>query len=204
MALLIPPGFAQCVIEQYRSGDTEPMLNTFGIAITTAPSTGVAGIANDVMAAWTASIGTGYSSVTSVRGVTVYVGQDGPDPMVYTSSLPPFVGPNSNNLVPQNSAILVRKRTDAAGRRGRGRLYIPEVSESDVDNVGNLSSTYRSAWQTRATALLANLSDSAFDGVLPMVVLHRSEGAGVEPAPTPVTALVVETRIATQRRRLRP
>jgi len=38
----------------------------------------------------------------------------------------------------------------------------------------------------------------------PPVVLHRSEGAGVEPAPTPILSFQAESKIATQRRRLRP
>lgn len=204
MPLIIPAGYAQCVVEHIRLGDTEPMLCTFGVELDELPAGGEAGVPDAVMEAWIDSIGSGYNLDTSVTGVTVYVGGGSGGTEVYTSSLSPFTGPNSNALVPQNTAILIRKRTDLAGKRGRGRLYIPEVPEGSVDAVGTLVPADRAAWQARASALLANLTTAEPGWNLPMVVLHRSEGAGVEPPPTPVLNLVVESKVATQRRRLRP
>jgi hypothetical protein len=36
------------------------------------------------------------------------------------------------------------------------------------------------------------------------VVLHRTEGIGDEPPPTPVLSFLVENKVATQRKRMRP
>lgn len=204
MALIIPPGFAQAVYRHRRSGDTEDMLTTCGHEIDSASGANAEDIANDLANAWIANIVPGYSGPTTFVGCDVYVGQDGPDPLVVTSSVAAVAGPNSNALAPQNCAVLVRKRTDAAGRRGRGRMYIPEVPESSVNDVGTLDSGFVAAVNSRFDAWRDFLVGGVGARLYPPVVLHRSEGIGEEPPPTPITAFVCETRIATQRRRLRP
>ena len=204
MALIIPPGFAHAVYRHRREGDTEDMLVTCGHEIDAASGANSTDIADDLFNTWATHIISQLSQPTTLIGVDVYVGQDGPDPLVVVSGEDPVSGPNTNNLAPQNCAILVRKRTDAAGRRGRGRLYLPEVAEAVVDNVGNLSTSYRDDIQAAFDAWYEELTAGVGFRLYPPVVLHRSEGAGEEPPPTPIQSLVVEGRIATQRRRLRP
>jgi hypothetical protein len=74
-------------------------------------------------------------------------------------------------------------------------MFLPIVGEANTDSGGMLSTASRNAWQTAVTGWL---NDLALRNV-PMVLLHNQ----VEIVPTPVTALVVDPRVATQRRRLR-
>lgn len=84
-------------------------------------------------------------------------------------------------------------------------MYFPGPPESQVNAAGVLDAGWRDGRQTFVNEWLAKLLGDV-GGITPMppVILHRSEGAGEEPPPTPVTALTVESSIATQRRRLRP
>lgn len=101
----------------------------------------------------------------------------------------------SQGISPQVS-ILVQKRTAFGGRRGRGRLYFPGPTESDVTNAGEVDSAYHAAAQLAFDNLLAEFSS---DG-MPWVLLHGGAGA---PVPYDITSLEVSSTVATQRRRLR-
>lgn len=204
MALIIPPGYLHAVYEFTRTGDPETMVTTMGHEIDATSGASGADSADDLFTAFANEIMPTLSSQTTLTGVTTYVGQDGGTPLVYTSSAVAVAGSATNTLLPQNCALLVRKRTDAAGRRGRGRMYIPEVAELAVDDLGVLTGSYQSAVQGFFDAWLAYLTGGVGARLYPPVILHRSEGIGAEPLPTPVQALVLDSRIATQRRRLRP
>lgn len=204
MALIIPPGFAQCVWSHILVGDSEPIINTAGLDLSAAGGA-FEDAADNAFTAWVDNILPSISDDYTLSHVTLYVGQDGGPPLVVDSTLSNSTGGLSNAPLPQNCAHLVRKRTDSSGRRGRGRLYIPGVPEGEVDSAGNLSTVYRDAMTTSANGLLTDL-ETGVAGLpaTPMVILHRSEGIGTEPPPTPVVTMVCETKIATQRRRLRP
>jgi hypothetical protein len=102
--------------------------------------------------------------------------------------------------LPQNCAMLVQRRTARGGRKGRGRMYFPFVypTEVNISPTGVLGAVPFVAWQTAMTEFHAALVASG----IPMVLLH-SEAAGPI-APDPVTSLVAQQTIATQRTRLRP
>lgn len=204
MALLIPPGFAQVVFEHDLVGDPETMITTLGVELDSASGANADDIANDMLGAYGASFQGMINSGYVISGVTAYVGQDGPAPLVVTSDAAGFEGDVTGAVLPPNCAVLCRKRTDLAGRRGRGRMYIPGAAEGTVDEVGNLTTVSLTAWQQSADAFYDRLTSAIGARWYPPVVLHRSEGIGTEPAPTPITQFVVERKIATQRRRLRP
>lgn len=103
------------------------------------------------------------------------------------------IGVSGGSLGP-NSAHLITKSTALGGRRGKGRMFLPGVGEANVDNGGNLSPAIISALSGSLGDFFAGLIT---DG-LPPVLLHE----GVL-APTPVLNFNVESRIATQRKRLR-
>jgi len=108
-----------------------------------------------------------------------------------------IAGTGSGDGSPPNTAILVRKVTELGGRAGRGRMFMPGVSETDAQGGGNLDSEERSNWQTVLDEVLAEHATAE----IPWVVLH---GAGSPlSTPTPIVALTVDSRLATQRRRLR-
>jgi hypothetical protein len=138
-------------------------------------------------------------------GVTLYVGTGaGTPPSVHESTVVPVVGTVDAAPLPQNCALLIRKRTSLAGRRGRGRFYAPATSEDQVTPTGIIApflvQLHQDAWSAFYNSLIAPQSGPPN---IP-VILHRSEGIGVEPTPTGITQFVVDGRIATQRRRLRP
>lgn len=91
-------------------------------------------------------------------------------------------------------ALLVRKITDLGGRKNRGRMYLPGLRESDINEGGVVNPTRVAAAQLFWTDVLGDLSSALFG----MAVLH-----GDSTAPTEVTALTVEGVVATQRRRQR-
>jgi hypothetical protein len=204
MALIIPPGFAQIVFSLSLEGDSELMVTTLGVELDTGSGANVDDIANDMFTAFNVNIMPMLPTTYWLEFVTAYVGQDGPGPLIVESTSARDNGGASGEAVPPNTAWLVRKRTDLAGRRGRGRMYIPGVLEGSVDRVGVVGDTAQGNWQAALDSFYEDLTSAVGARYYPPVVLHRSEGAGVEPAPTPITTLVIDSKVATQRRRLRP
>jgi hypothetical protein len=101
-----------------------------------------------------------------------------------------WTGATSGNPIP-NVASIVKFRTGFAGRRHRGRVFLPFVSEGAV-NAGQLDSTKVGSAQTAWNNFLAaQVVDD-----LPLYVVSAASGTGDS-----VTSLVVEQTAATQRRR---
>lgn len=204
MALIIPPGYLQAVYEFQMTGDPESMVVTCGHEIDSASGANAADAADDLFLSFNAEIFQSLGhNVYSFVGVTAYIGQDGPT-LVVPSTQAATTGPATSVSLPQNSSWLIRKRTDLGGRRGRGRMYLPGIAESNVDHAGNINAGNVTFAQAAFDGWYDFLTGGVGARLYPPVVLHRSEGAGVEPAPTPVTMFTVESKIATQRRRLRP
>lgn len=204
MALIIPVGFGQAVYSLSLAGDNERIVTTMGHDLAAAGSN-YEDAANDLHALFGIWFMGRMPSQYTLQDVTLYVGQDGGPPAIYESTEAAIVGGATTQPTPQNTAWLVRKRTGSAGRRGRGRMYIPGVHEGQVGPDGVLTNAYHGDLQNDVNGWLAELQ-SGLGGTgpaLPPVILHRSEGIGTEPPPTPVTALQVDTLVATQRRRLR-
>lgn len=105
-----------------------------------------------------------------------------------------FPGLVSGDPYSPNCAFLVRKVTSLGGRSGRGRMFVPGLSESQVGSSGNLLGT-------ALTGLQAELDDyySALVTALADPVLFHTASSN----PTPVNTFEVQGRLATQRGRLR-
>jgi hypothetical protein len=90
--------------------------------------------------------------------------------------------------------MLISKNTALGGRRGRGRIFMPGLPASSLDNSGTWvagqPSDMADDWQEIWDAM-------AFVGYS-HVLLHSNALT-----PTPVTSLVGQSRVATQRRRAR-
>ncbi len=104
-------------------------------------------------------------------------------------------GAGNNTPDSPQVAALVKKITAGGGRQSRGRMFLPVVAESQTDAGGLLTEVTRNALQNAMNAFLTDLTIRE----VPMVLLHNA----VEIVPTPVTALTLDVRVATQRRRLR-
>jgi hypothetical protein len=99
---------------------------------------------------------------------------------------------------PSNVAALVAKATGLAGRRNRGRFFLPFIDESRVDASGRLSSAYQTALQAVADALYGVFHGDTGRPLGPVALLH-SEAPSTA---TNVTAFQLQPIVATQRRRL--
>lgn len=98
---------------------------------------------------------------------------------------------------PSNVAYLVRKVTEIGGRAGRGRLYFPGVVEAQVGSDGALDGTWLANFQIAWNNFVTELGEISVTPVL----LH---GAGSPlSTPTPIVEMIVDAKVATQRRRLR-
>jgi len=204
---VVPNTFAD--ISQFFTldGDPEPMAITYGINVGDPPFT--AGQLAECRLAYVTNLTPFMPPFYKVGNIRASVAQAVGDPaiieVVASTAGTDTVVPH----IPQNSALLVSKGTALGGRRNRGRFYVPGLlNEGVVDNVGNVSA---STYQPLFTAFLEDLLVEANTNVLEMVLFHSYEWTGdVDPgpppgfpAPTVVTALTVNGRIATQRRRLR-
>lgn len=107
-----------------------------------------------------------------------------------------LTGAASGSAVPPNVSLLVNKVTALGGRRNRGRSFWPGFTESDVDPGGFINNEYLAFVQARCTDYLNQLSTAGAS----MVVLHSDAGFG---GPPTVAEYVAQSRVATQRRRLR-
>lgn len=108
----------------------------------------------------------------------------------------PIAGTQSTHSLPRNCAILVKKLTGRIGRKYRGRAFIPPmmVGEGDVDHNGIISSGVVASYQGFFNSAIGTMVTDGYQAVL----LHSDASH-----PTDVTAMTVESLIATQRRRLR-
>lgn len=197
--LVIPPGFAQLNFRLLVSGDPDEMIFTLGVENPDGVADPV-NIAGRAYAAfeevWSASwMHLGFTFV----GVTARVGQDGGG-TVDGEWVDPYDGTINSPSPPNNTALLVRKQTGVAGRRNKGRMYAPcfNLAEGDVSNAGIISSGVVSSLQTSWTAFWEALQDPLTRDMQP--VLFHSEAPTT---PTPVTSFSVQTKVATQRTRLR-
>jgi len=201
MTLIIPDGFGQVIHQLRLVGDLEPMAVTYGIKVdgggVTAPDTLADGLHEAFYTAWNVNMSNQYTLYqTEVKwkdvaladvSVVVHV-----EPKVMTSTASPC---------PQNVAFLIQKLSGMAGRRNRGRMYVPGVNEANVGPSGLLLGTEQSGLNTKLAAWCTTLSTSIgqCDG---MAILH-STGLSGAPAPTMVNSLLCDALVATQRRRLR-
>jgi hypothetical protein len=110
-------------------------------------------------------------------------------------------GGSTGATLPANCAVLGHKMTGLAGRHNRGRLYYPGIAEGVVDENGNLASAQITHYNTQFAAYLSAVN--GISGIATMVLVHAPRVGNSAPTPTPITSIIVDLRIATQRRRLR-
>lgn len=197
MSLVIPPGYIQLVYRSALAGDAEECLWTMGMAMGSFADgqAAVDGMQGAFVSEYTAAtILTGWSFL----GVRGYVGQASGPPAVFESAGAVVVGSNAGPGLPPNCAFLVQKRTGLGGRRNRGRFYLPAgfgVGEDSVPITGVMAEAQRAALDTRINNAMFNATD---------LVLFHDELTPGGTVPTPITSLIMQARLATVRRRLRP
>lgn len=199
VAVVIPPGFQQVTLRMACIGVTDPMLCTFG----TKTVGGGDFFTTEAEAIRAMLVGPGklfdtsmFSNEYTFTGVDVVKAIIDSEP-VMTSSYASVVGSSAINTPPANSAILVKKGTGRGGRRNRGRFFFPPMflSEANVNPAGVLTGPGVGTLQQRLNTMLSDLAASERG----MVILHND----INVEPTTVTSLLLDLKLATQRRRMR-
>jgi hypothetical protein len=198
-AVYLPEGFGIIRHRFLLDGDPESMYVSYAVKLTDGPFTADA-VAQGTHEAWADLWGARGSDKYVLKETTSEINAGDPDPLVgaYVHDDP---GVHSSTLIPQNSSWLVHKSTGFGGRRNKGRMYVPGVFESSVNDIGQVDGTAISDWNgslaTFRTAILA------VAGVSALSLLHTPSDDDPTPTGTDVTALTMDSVIATQRRRLR-
>lgn len=198
MGVVIPVGFGQVALDHVNVADPEPMTTLFGFDYTASnPDPNV--IADTFFTFLTGTNGMLQLSTVS-SGVTIgpfRVAVNTAGGLLSGVGALSGVGTSAVAPPPNNCSWLLQKRTARGGRKGRGRSYLPPVQldETNVSSTGVVGIATRNAFQTRVNLFRTD----ALANSLELVLLH----SGAE-APDALTSLIVDSRIATQRTRLRP
>lgn len=193
----IPMGYGHFSLIFSLSGDPEPIMMTFGGKVNPDEFSDYSGICDQLMQTYADNI---KAHICNVYTLTRVDGAFGPAPssIVASSTLAPIAMGKAQNPIPQNTAVLVRKNTLSGGRRNKGRFYQPGIDRQAVSGTGVFAAGDAAALATDfndwrvAMALLAPLWEGFY-------VLHNDEAL----PPTRIENFGVDTKIATQRRRLR-
>jgi hypothetical protein len=152
-------------------------------------------------AIWSTQIMPLLTTSTLLKEVRVLQRDDGETQSASSFASLPHAGSDSSGPMPANLAVLVQKRSILAGRKHRGRMYIPGIPSSIVTASADpnaLEAASLTEFQGRFDALFADCVDSSPGPAHPLVILHTPDAD-----PTVVAALSVQGRFATQRGRLR-
>jgi len=193
MGVFIPEGFGTATVRMQLPGESGPGFNVFGLeregtltALQTAQQWGDA--INNAGSPWDLLSNQVLTDQVEVR---LKIGGE-----LHIAEIPiTVVGGGADPMAPPQVSYLVKKLTGFAGRTNRGRFYLPGVEETAVTGAGELTATAISNLQAAANQFLNDLGTLGQE----MVVLHENPAL----TPRPVTALVVDGRVATQRGRLR-
>lgn len=104
-------------------------------------------------------------------------------------------GDVGGDMMTPQVTLLHKKVTALGGRRHRGRMFTPFTSESVVNSLGIVDPTHQAVVNGANDDFLAGLLAAGY----PMVLLHAHGST----APDLVTSLDCQSKVATQRRRLR-
>lgn len=223
MPLNIPVGDGVAAWHFRYDNDPEEMVCTMGVRPATPPL--AQGAAERLLAAWRTHLLPQQLSTVQLLRCTVRTRQDGGGDIVHVATpSTTAIGTTTGSGLPSNSAIIVEKLTLRAGRRGRGRMFVPGINDTQVDNAGLVAAANIASWNTALQAFLGALG--AVSGGTPVqspvipLLLHgsttetvRSSSPGSRtvtvtevgegPLPDEITNFVIDPRIGTQRRRLR-
>jgi hypothetical protein len=200
MPLVIPAGHAQVIHSLSLVGDKEPMAVTYGVELTGGTPLSLSGVAESLHNAFDLQPNGIPNNAYALESTEVRAGSAAG----VVGAVGEFVEKKQSRgtaaSLPQNCAVLVHKRSGLPGRRARGRLYLPGISEGVVSVAGQIDAAVVSSFQGIFNQWLASIV--AVTTVERMVLLHSTGVSPIIP-PTPVVNLVMDPVIATMRRRLR-
>lgn len=180
------------------AGIAHVAVSTMGFKVATPPYT-QAQLAS-ALSAWATALQPLHDTEITYSKAVALIGNDGP--AIRYEALGSVQGSRGAQiLIPPNNTYLMKKTTAFAGRRYRGRVYVPFVSSTDVTQTGQLTGTALTLWAARVAAIFSTLP-AAGPNASELSILHSESPLSALPAPTPIVALLAEGTTATQRRRL--
>jgi len=197
--LVIPPGFGLWTFYMQHAGISHTALVTLGFSVAAPPYTQSNNDAS--LVAYGTSMAALWDSEVTVTRLTTLIGNDGPA-LRFESSGAIAGSRTTQSITPPQTTYLIRKTTGFAGRRFRGRMYIPFVAELGTQQTGQLETAELTILTARASALFTALVGGS-TGSGGLYLLHSESSLSATPDPTPITALAAQNFVATQRRRLR-
>lgn len=172
----------------------------------------VAGVLLDEFATWVVGALTVDYQFTSVSWVDLNsaTGSTGERTSTDARTLP-IVGGAGGAAATSNVAMLVKKVTTSARGQRAGRWYLPNPGEVQI-NENELEATFRGEVQGNLNTFLENITETGVAASwprFPTVVHTRNIGTPSNPNieyvdNTQITTMQLQSRLATQRRRLRP
>jgi hypothetical protein len=194
--LEIPSGYAHAMVSLQHSTLQRPAAITFGIDISDS-SAGLSTICDVITVAVADNIRLDNNVAVGPTTLTVTTGSGGTGSITGAGQTP---GQDAMTCPSPAVAALVHKVTSRLGRRGRGRMFIPwSLEEGEVNEAGTIDGAGIAAVQSGLNGFLAEMSSLS----LPLVLLHNSEGVTPAASPDVLTALKLDSRVGTQRRRQR-
>lgn len=188
--MIVPPGFI-AVFARFTNQSGHACENVMGYSHTgTWNQTETDSVSDALAAPYKAQLGTG----SRYNGVHILVGNDGPLGE-FDSATTAGGGTRSGDLVSPQVQGLLKKSTAFAGRKNRGRMFIPDMSEAQVDNGGLINSGGQALLQDIANAW--RIAVPAASGLITDPVILHTDAT----APTVITAMLAEARVATLRNR---
>jgi len=196
LGVVVPVGGTQAVMRWSVAGDPEFMhvvLGLIDLAVSDDPEDIAARFETafaDTNLGLASTIANAYSVATKLVSTRLASG------WVQVEVGTAFSGTLSVTEAPNNCAVLVRKNTAFGGRQNRGRMYFPPfmIANTDISPTGVIDSADVTAFQ----ATMADFYTTLVAEDLQPVLWHESGAAG-----TQITAFVTQSRIATQRTRMR-
>lgn len=189
----IPDNYGIATVVYTLTATGEEMVTTFGFHNTGLNTADVA--ASDISDVWIASF-TPATTLDSYTYTELKVLEKLGGSLLSGLFTSGAAGTVNAKPVPPAVAVRCTKNTALAGRKWRGRMFLPPamIAEANVNNAGVIDSTTLDSIQTKCDDLLTGLADAGY----PMYLLHHDLST-----PTPVTTLQVRNHVGTQRRRQR-
>lgn len=190
--MIIPVGYAQVNLKFEGASVPTGAEMTFGL-------TDLGGdqpieVAAAVETAWdVANMGQFQAVTIALRNILVKFGpnEDGPSAELGVN----YPGTVAGAGVAPSECALIKKITLAGGRKNRGRMFMPGLRDTDIDQSGSLDGNVQSDLQDSWVAFKTSLEGATYT----MTLLHTNPAD----TPTEITTLEVDSVSATQRRRLR-
>ena len=190
MASLVIPGDFALITAQFTNALGHHCVNECGASFTAAPTQAqVDTLCGQLAAKYKLKLATSGG----FQGIKVVYVTTGP-PQVLFSTSSAGIGNHSGNLLPPQVQYLISKKTTFIGRHYRGRMFIPDAFETEVDDSGGLAVAATSQLTDIANAWATGLTTSPW--VAP-VLLHSTPAI----PPTNISLFSPGSKVATLRRR---